>query len=72
MNALNPNFRWLERGEGEPVVLAHYVGAFLGALEIPEAVPSSAVTHTSCGCRIGATLRLQTATRRRCIWGPSP
>jgi hypothetical protein len=65
MNALNPNFRWLERGEGEPVVLAH-------ALEIPEAVPSSAVTHTSCGCRIGATLRLQTATRRRCIWGPSP
>lgn len=99
MNALHPNFRWLERGEGEPVVLlhglmgemdhwestlealapryralalevpildatraeasveglAHYVGTFLDALEIPQAVLG--------GNSLGGHLALELALR---------
>ena len=99
MNALHPNFRWLEGGEGEPVVLlhglmgemdhwestlgalapryrtlalevpildaaraeasieglAHYVGTFLDALEIPQAVLG--------GNSLGGHLALELALR---------
>jgi len=99
MNALHPNFRWIERGEGEVVVLlhglmgemdhwertlealgpryralalevpildparaeasieglAHYVGAFLDALEIPQAVLG--------GNSLGGHLALELALR---------